>query len=90
MSLLCVLGGYLSQQARDQLKNAVQNAPRPRLVSRLGDQANDLFMFDRAGFRIAMGNAPDRVKTMADVVTGTNNEDGFAQAVDRFILGAKG
>ena len=41
MSLLCVLGGYLSQQARDQLKNAVQNAPRPRLVSRLGDQAND-------------------------------------------------
>ena len=56
-------------------------------IAVIGDQANDLFMFDRAGFRIAMGNAPERVQARADVVTTSNNASGFAAAVDRFILG---
>ena len=56
-------------------------------IAVIGDQFNDLAMFRRAGFSIAMGNAPDEVKRAATVTTAGNNEDGFAAAVDRYILG---
>jgi 3-deoxy-D-manno-octulosonate 8-phosphate phosphatase KdsC-like HAD superfamily phosphatase len=39
-----------------------------------------------AGLSIATGNAGDEVKAEADLVTATNGEDGFAQAVEHFIL----
>lgn len=53
----------------------------------IGDQANDLAMFERAGRAIAMGNAPDDVKAQAADVTLANDADGVAHAIDRFILG---
>ena len=53
----------------------------------IGDQANDLPMFARAGRAIAMGNAPDDVKAMAADVTHGNDADGVAHAIDMFILG---
>lgn len=53
----------------------------------IGDQANDLAMFARAGRAIAMGNATDAVKAEADDVTTANDQDGVAHAIDRFILG---
>ena len=52
----------------------------------IGDQANDLAMFAVAGLAIAMGQGTDPVKAGADFVTAANTEDGFAKAVDRFIL----
>jgi Cof subfamily protein (haloacid dehalogenase superfamily) len=52
----------------------------------IGDQANDLAMFAVAGLSIAMGQGTDEVKARADFVTDANTEDGFAAAVDRFIL----
>jgi Cof subfamily protein (haloacid dehalogenase superfamily) len=52
----------------------------------IGDQANDLAMFAVAGLAIAMGQGTDPVKAGADFVTAANTEDGFARAVDRFIL----
>jgi len=52
----------------------------------LGDMANDLPMFDVAGFAIAMGNASAEVQGRAAAVTGSNDGDGWAQAVDRLIL----
>jgi Cof subfamily protein (haloacid dehalogenase superfamily) len=52
----------------------------------LGDGHNDVAMFKRAGLAIAMGQASDEVRAAADQVTGTNEEDGVAQAIDRFIL----
>ena len=52
----------------------------------IGDQHNDLPMLERAGLPIAMGNAPDAVKAAARHVTGTNDADGVAQAIDRIIL----
>ena len=55
-------------------------------VAVIGDMSNDLPMFEVAPFRIAMGNATDEVKRMADFVTTSNEASGFAQAVDRFIL----
>jgi hypothetical protein len=52
----------------------------------IGDQANDMAMFAVAGLAIAMGQGTDAVKAAADFVTAANTEDGFAKAVDRFIL----
>jgi hypothetical protein len=52
----------------------------------LGDMENDVPMFHQAGFSIAMGNASDAVKRQAREVTLTNDDDGFAAAVEKFIL----
>ena len=56
-------------------------------VAVLGDMDNDLEMFAKAGFSIAMGNATDEVKAAASAVApGTNDEDGWADAVERYVL----
>jgi Cof subfamily protein (haloacid dehalogenase superfamily) len=58
-------------------------------VATIGDMANDLPMFARSGLSFAMGNAADDIKRHATHVTDTNEEDGFAKAMD-VILGAAG
>ena len=55
-------------------------------VAVIGDQSNDLPMFAVAAYKIAMGNGIDAVKQMADYVTLDNEHDGWAAAVDHFIL----
>jgi Cof subfamily protein (haloacid dehalogenase superfamily) len=55
-------------------------------IAVIGDGANDVAMFERAGLSIAMGNAAQDVRQAADLVTASNGEDGFAAAVERFIL----
>jgi Cof subfamily protein (haloacid dehalogenase superfamily) len=55
-------------------------------IAVLGDMENDLAMFRTAGRSIAMGNASDEVKQQATHVTQSNAEDGFAAAVERYIL----
>ena len=52
-----------------------------------GDGTNDSDMLAAAGVGVAMSNADEQVKAVADYVTGNNNEAGFAQAVDKFVLG---
>jgi Cof subfamily protein (haloacid dehalogenase superfamily) len=56
-------------------------------VAAIGDGLNDLEMLREAGLGIAMGNAPEAVKSEADWVTGTNNEGGVAQAVWKLLNG---
>jgi hydroxymethylpyrimidine pyrophosphatase-like HAD family hydrolase len=56
-------------------------------VATIGDQPNDVLMFKRSGFSIAMGNASDQVKAQAMAVTDSHNDEGFAKAMERFILG---
>jgi len=56
-------------------------------IATIGDMPNDVLMFARSGLSIAMGNAHREVQRAARHVTTTNDEDGFANAVDRFILG---
>ncbi len=51
----------------------------------IGDNFNDKAMIEFAGLGIAMGNAPDEVKAAADYVTDTNNNDGVAKALVKFI-----
>jgi Cof subfamily protein (haloacid dehalogenase superfamily) len=56
-------------------------------VVAIGDGGNDVAMFERSGLSIAMGNASPEVQRAADFVTESNSEDGFAAAIERFILG---
>jgi Cof subfamily protein (haloacid dehalogenase superfamily) len=55
-------------------------------IATLGDQANDVLMFERSGVSIAMGNASPEVQGKATHVTASNEEEGFARAVEEFIL----
>jgi len=55
-------------------------------IAVLGDQANDVLMFRKSGLSIAMGNASDEVKRQATFVTTSFGEEGFANAVEQFIL----
>lgn len=58
----------------------------PAQVATIGDMPNDVLMFRQGGLSIAMGNASDEVKAQANQVTETNQHDGFAEAVRRFVL----
>lgn len=59
----------------------------PEQIATIGDMPNDVRMFEQSGLSIAMGNASDEVKRAARCVTTTNEDDGFANAVEQFILG---
>jgi Cof subfamily protein (haloacid dehalogenase superfamily) len=58
----------------------------PAEIAVVGDGGNDVAMFERSGLSIAMGNASPQVQRAADFVTDTNREEGFANAIERFIL----
>ncbi|WP_428032211.1 HAD family hydrolase [Ancylobacter sp.] len=55
-------------------------------VAVIGDMPNDLPMFEVGGLAIAMGNGAPEVKERAHFVTLTNEENGVADAIDRFVL----
>ena len=55
-------------------------------IATLGDQPNDVLMFRRSGLSIAMGNASEEVQRQATYVTASNDDEGFAKAVEEFIL----
>lgn len=83
---------YFDVTHRDANKGAVvdylaehYSIPREAIAT-IGDQPNDLTMFRRSGFSIAMGNAPDEVKSEASVVTDSMDDEGFAKAVERHVL----
>ncbi|MEH2530871.1 Cof subfamily protein (haloacid dehalogenase superfamily) [Bradyrhizobium sp. AZCC 1588] len=59
---------------------------RPVQIATIGDMPNDVFMFRKGGFSIAMGNSSDEVKAHASVVTDSNENEGFAKALRKFVL----
>jgi Cof subfamily protein (haloacid dehalogenase superfamily) len=54
-------------------------------VIAMGDNFNDSEMIQFAGMGVAMGNAPDEIKAVADYVTDTNNDDGVRKALEHFF-----
>lgn len=58
----------------------------PKGIMAIGDNFNDLEMMEYASLSVAMDNAPDEVKAIADFVTDSNNDDGVAKAIERFVL----
>jgi Cof subfamily protein (haloacid dehalogenase superfamily) len=57
----------------------------PDAVATIGDMENDLPMFRTSGLSIAMGNASDAIKKKATFVTASNEEEGFARAVEMVL-----
>src|SRR3954469_19515628 len=55
-------------------------------VIAIGDSNNDLSMIEFAGLGVAMGNASEFIKALADFVTDTNMNDGVAKVVEEFVL----
>ena len=56
-------------------------------IATLGDQPNDVLMFRRSGLSVAMGNASPEVQAQADRVSTHCDDEGFARAIERFVLG---
>jgi Cof subfamily protein (haloacid dehalogenase superfamily) len=63
----------------------ILNIPPAQIVT-FGDMPNDVLMFSKSGFSIAMGNASDEVKAQASAVTDSNEDEGLAKAVRKFVL----
>lgn len=59
--------------------------PTSQIVT-IGDMENDVYMFQQSGVSIAMGNATPAVQAHAQYITATNEEEGFAKAMNRYVL----
>ncbi len=55
-------------------------------IATIGDMPNDVLMFRNSGLSIAMGNASPEVQAQAHLVTDSYDDEGFAKAIERFIL----
>ena len=55
-------------------------------IATIGDMPNDVLMFNKSGMSIAIGNASKEVQAEANFVTDSNEEEGFAHAIERFIV----
>ncbi|VYU48610.1 Cof-type HAD-IIB family hydrolase [Clostridium tertium] len=61
---------------------------KPDEVMCIGDSENDISMIKYAGIGVAMGNALDIVKEVADYITDTNNNSGVGKAIEEFVINA--
>src|SRR5258708_2531359 len=59
-------------------------------IATIGDMPNDVLMFRNSGLGIAMGNASPDVQAQADMVTDSYDDEGFAKAIERFVLHREG
>jgi Cof subfamily protein (haloacid dehalogenase superfamily) len=59
-------------------------------IATIGDMPNDVLMFRNSGLGIAMGNASPDVQAQADMVTDSYDDEGFAKAIEQFILHREG
>ncbi len=59
--------------------------PAQQMIA-IGDNENDISMFEYAGMSIAMGNSEEIAKAAANYITASNEDDGVAQAIEKFIL----
>ncbi|MEE2992360.1 MAG: Cof-type HAD-IIB family hydrolase [Gemmatimonadota bacterium] len=64
---------------------AMHGVPSAEMIS-IGDNFNDLDMIHYAGLGVAMDNAPEEVKTTADLIAPSNDEDGVAYIIENFLL----
>jgi Cof subfamily protein (haloacid dehalogenase superfamily) len=95
ISATCSSAYYLDVTHADANKGMVilalskmLNIPTEHIAT-IGDMPTDALMFRKSGVSIAMGNATEEVKTQATYVTRSNREDGFAYAIEHFILGGE-
>ena len=58
-------------------------------IATIGDMPNDVLMFKKSGVSIAMGNASPEVQASATYVTSSNEEEGFANAIEKVVLNVR-
>ncbi len=71
--------GYALKHLTDMLDLKREN------VMAIGDNVNDISMLKEAGVSVAMGNAPERIREMADYVAPSNNNGGVAHVIEKFL-----
>lgn len=59
---------------------------KPEEMMAMGDAGNDISMFKVVGTAVCMGNGTEEAKQAADYITASNDEDGIAQAFDKFVF----
>lgn len=79
-----IMPAQASKASAAKLILEMYNIPREESIA-LGDNFNDKEMLIYAGKGIAMGNAPDEIKAVADEITDTNQNDGVRQALERLF-----
>lgn len=85
LCLLDVIDGATDKgQAVRQLADSL-GIPKEAVMA-MGDNHSDLDMLAYAGLPVVMGNAPQELKALGWTITGTNDEDGVAKAIEEFIL----
>jgi Cof subfamily protein (haloacid dehalogenase superfamily) len=72
--------GFVVEMLSDLLKI------RPAEFVTIGDMPNDVLMFQKSGYSITMGQASDEVKKSATYVTAGMDQEGFAKAIENFVL----
>mmetsp|Transcript_5631 Transcript_5631/g.20492 ORF Transcript_5631/g.20492 Transcript_5631/m.20492 type:complete len:320 (-) Transcript_5631:1966-2925(-) len=83
---LLPLGASKGQGVKRLLRELGVDAAK---VLAIGDGENDIEMLQLAGVSVAMGNAKDIVKQVATYTTSSNDDDGFAKAIERLVINAK-
>lgn len=68
--------------------SAIVGIPTSQIAT-LGDMPTDMLMFAKSGFSVAMGQSDARVQAAAKAVTAANSDEGFAKAVETYILKAQ-
>lgn len=92
LSLSCSLPNRLEITHHDANKGSAIEAIgatinlAPDVIATAGDGENDIPMFRKSGFSIAMGQAPVEVRRAANVTATANSQDGLAWAIEEFIL----
>lgn len=80
------IGGVNTSKA-EALKYMMEKlSVSPEELMCCGDSLNDMAMIKLAGIGVAMENASDEVKKIADYITSTNHDDGVANAIEKFAL----
>jgi Cof subfamily protein (haloacid dehalogenase superfamily) len=77
-----ILNGGISKAKGLSMLSEKLGIKREEIIT-VGDNINDMEMLEYAGLGVAMGNAPERVKNMADYVTDTNDNDGLAKFLEK-------
>lgn len=80
-----VMAAGVNKGAALRAMAAIMGVPADQVLA-LGDEENDIPALLAAGIGVAMGNASEQVKAAAGAIVGANTEDGWAEAVERYVL----
>ena len=80
------IGGGTTSKAEALSHLMMKLGVTPAELMACGDSPNDLAMIRMAGLGVVVDNASDAMKREADFVTASNDEDGVAKAIERFVL----